>query len=139
MKKLLIGGAALVHLGSDRRTLDTDYLIFDSTTTKEFIHDEANNVDYINANGNKFFAEIWKLEENNNTGIASPQALLELKAYAFTMHCRNFNFAKSDQQEYDMKFLVRTFGLKNGVSIVKKYVDNGAMYEINKVISSVKF
>lgn len=140
MKKLLIGGAALVSLGSDRRTEDTDFLIFDSTNKNEFIHDPAGNIDYINAAANKFFAEIWDLERNNNTGVASPQALLELKAYALTMHCRNFNFAKADQQEYDIKFLVRKFGLKlTGNCIVRKYIDAGAMYEINKVIQSVKF
>jgi len=138
MKKLLIGGAALVALGSDRRTDDTDYLIFDPSNKNEFIHAEG-NIDYINAAANKFFAEIWELEKVNNSEIASPQALLELKAYALTMHCRNFNFFKADQQEYDIKFLVRKFGLKSGVSIVKKYVDAGAMYEINKFISSVKF
>ncbi len=36
-KKILIGGAALVKLGSSRSTDDTDYLIFDGNSTEHFI------------------------------------------------------------------------------------------------------
>ena len=137
MKKILIGGAALVSLGSDRRTEDTDFLIFDSTNKNEFIHDPAGNIDYINAAANKFFAEIWDLERNNNTGVASPQALLELKAYAFIQHCLNGFWGKANAAEYDIKFLVLTFNLL-GVNILKKYATKGEIFEIDKVIKSAK-
>ena len=133
--RILIGGAALRKLGNDRHTDDTDYLICDSSK-ETFIHDEKNNVDFVNANGNKFFAEIFKIEEGNH--IASAQSLFELKAYAFVQHCQNFNFKKADSCEYDMKFLVREFGIK-GSKIATKYITSGEYSEVEKVINSVKF
>lgn len=136
-KQLMIGGQALVKLGSNRQTQDTDYLINDTSSKLPFIHNKEKNIDYCNANGNKFFAEVWKMEENNNGEIASPQALLELKAYSFVQHCLNGFFSKADAAEYDMKFLVRTFNL-TGVKIVSKYVSAGELSEIEKVIKSVR-
>lgn len=134
--QILIGGQALVELGSSRGTNDVDYLVNDTTTDAMFIKDEENNIDYCNANGSKFFAEIYAKEEGN--AIASPQSLLELKAYAFVQHCQNMNFRKADEAEFDIKFLVRQFNLKD-VSTVKKYISAGEYSEIKKVISSVKF
>ncbi len=133
--KVLIGGKALMALGSSRSTLDTDYLINDNTSTNMFIHDKEANIDYINANGHKFFAEIWKTEAYKE--IASPQALLELKAFSFVQHCLNGNFQKADDAEYDMKFLIRGFGL-TGIKIVNKYISSGELFEVNKIINSVK-
>ena len=132
--QILIGGQALRNLGSDRYTNDVDYLINDTTTKEAFI--TSDSVDYLNANGNKLFAEIYKIEEGNE--IATPQSLLELKAYAFVQHCQNFKFAKADSCEYDIKFLVRKFNLK-GVKIANKYMSSGELSEVNKVINSVKF
>jgi len=131
--KILIGGQALRNLGSDRYTSDVDYLINDVNSTETFICSET--VDYINANGNKFFAEIYKIECNNEQ--ATPQSLFELKVYAFVQHCQNFNFAKADSCEYDMKFLVRNFGIESS-KIAKKYISNGEYSEITKIINSVK-
>jgi hypothetical protein len=133
--KILIGGQALRNLGSDRHTDDVDYLINDTTSVKAFIHDTENNIDYINANGNKFFAQIFAIEAGNET--ATPQSLLELKAYSFVQHCQNFNWAKVDSAEYDMKFLVRKFNLK-GVKIANKFMTAGELSEVQKVINSVK-
>jgi len=139
MKKLMIGGQALVNMGNDRFTLDTDYLINDTTSTETFIFDHENNIDYINANGNKFFNEIWKLEADNNGPLASPRALLELKAYSLVMHCRNRQFAKADAAEYDMKFLVRNYNLGPvAVNIVKRHVSAGEFSEIIKIINIKK-
>jgi len=59
-----------------------------------------------------------------------------LKAYAFVQHCQNFNFAKADACEYDLKFLVRNFDVKP--NIVKRYISSGELSEINKIINSVK-
>ncbi len=132
--KILIGGQALRELGSDRYTNDTDYLINDTTSKEAFITSE--DVDLINANGNKMFAEIFKIEEGNE--IASPQSLLELKAYSFVQHCQNFNWTKVDACEYDMKFLVRKFKLTR-LKITQKYISTGELSEIMKVINSVKF
>lgn len=136
-KQLMVGGNALVALGSSRKTLDTDYLVCDTTSKLAFIHDTANNVDYINANGNAFFAQIWAMEKNNMGPLASPQALLELKAYAFAQHCQNRFFQKADNDEYDIQYLIRQFNL-TGVKLVKKHVSAGAMVEIQKVIDNVR-
>ena len=129
---ILIGGQALRNLGSDRHTKDVDFLINDKSTKELFIAEKG--IDYINAANNAFFAEIYKAEKGNKQ--ASPQALIELKAYAFVQHCQNFNFAKADACEYDIKFLVRNFDVSP--KIVKKYVSPGEFLEISKIINSVK-
>jgi len=129
--KILIGGQALRNLGSDRYTNDIDYLINDTSTKEAFIVSEKE--DLLNANGNKFFAQIFETEKGNS--IASPQSLLELKAYAFVQHCQNFNWAKVDSCEYDIKFLVRTFGLKT-VTKVRNFISGGELSEVQKVINS---
>jgi hypothetical protein len=136
-KQLMIGGQALVKLGSNRTTADTDYLINDTTSKVAFLHDKEKNIDYCNANGNKFFAEIWKMEAKNNGELASPQALLELKAYSLVQHCLNGFWKKADEAEFDIKFLVREFNL-TGVKIVKKFISAGELAEIEKIIKSVR-
>jgi len=133
LNKILIGGQALRNLGSDRYTNDVDFLINDNSNTNAFITSES--VDYLNANGNKFFAEIYKIEEGNTE--ATPQSLFELKVYAFVQHCQNFNFAKADSCEYDIKFLVRNFDIKES-KIAKKYITFGEYSEVVKIIKSVK-
>jgi hypothetical protein len=135
--RLLIGGQALVALGSTRITNDTDYLVNDVTTTATFLHDEAADVDYLNANRHKFFAAVWAAETGNVSGVATPQSLLELKAFSFVQHCLNRKFQKADDAEFDMKFLVRTFGLSS-VKLVAKFVTPGQLSEINKVLASVR-
>jgi len=136
IKKILIGGKALVNLGSSRGTNDTDFLINNTNSKDAFIFDKENNVDYLNANGNKFFAEIFEIEKDNE--IASPQSLIELKAYALVQHCQNMKFQKADDCEFDIKFLCRKFELKS-VKIVNKYVSAGELSEIKKIINSVKY
>ena len=133
MNKILIGGQALRNLGSDRHTEDIDFLVFDKNSTEAFFTSEKE--DLLNANGNKFFNEIYKLEKGNEQ--AGPQSLFELKAYAFVQHCQNFNWAKADACEYDMKFLVRKFGVCE--NLVSKFVSAGELSEIKKVRLSVKF
>lgn len=130
--QILIGGQALKNLGSDRHTNDTDYLVNNLTSKEAFI--TSDNVDFLNANGNKFFAEIYKIEVGNSQ--ATPQSLFELKAYAFVQHCQNFNFAKADSCEYDMKFLVRNF--ECSPKIVRKYISGGELSEIEKIVNSVR-
>jgi hypothetical protein len=131
--QILIGGQALKNLGSDRSTNDFDYLVNDLTSTQAFITSES--VDYLNANGNKFFAEIFAIEEGNIQ--ATPQSLFELKCYAFVQHCQNFNFSKADACEYDIKFLVRNFGIKES-KIARKYITINEYSEIVKIINSTR-
>lgn len=131
---ILVGGKALVSLGSSRSTEDTDYLV-NLPGQPMFINDDENNVDYLNAAGSSFFMEIFEAEKGNE--IASPQALLELKAYALIQHCQNFNFQKADDCEYDIKFLVRNFGVKS-LSRLAKIVDPSELKEVQKIINNVK-
>lgn len=129
-KQLLIGGQALRNLGHDRHTDDIDYLVYEEGkpmfTTSE-------KTDYINAASNDFFKAVWKMEADS-TEKASPQALAELKAYAFVQHCQNFNFAKADACEYDLKFLNRKLGVTP--LLVQKFVSKGEYSEIIKCIKS---
>ncbi len=133
--KVLIGGAALVELGSSRRTSDTDYLVNDITTKEMFIFDTENNIDYINANGHKFFSEIFEIEKENE--VASPQSLLELKAFSFVQHLKNMNWKKVADCEFDMAFLVREYNCVMP-TIVKKYVQENEYNEIVKEISQIR-
>jgi hypothetical protein len=134
IQKILVGGQALRNLGSDRYTEDVDFLVNDKSTTDAFINTVG--IDYINANGNKFFNEIYNIEKGNIQ--ATPRSLFELKVYAFVQHCQNFNFAKADSCEYDLKFLVRNFNITES-KIARKYITNGEYSEIVKIIRSVKF
>ena len=131
--KILVGGQALRNLGSDRYTNDIDYLVNDTTTTNAFITSEE--VDFLNANGNKFFNEIYNAEKGNDQ--ATPQSLFELKAYAFVQHCQNFNWKKVASTEYDLQFLVREFGVTES-KIAKKYMSTGEYSEIVKIIRNTR-
>ncbi len=132
-EKILVGGQALRNLGSDRYTNDVDYLINDLSSTKAFITSE--DVDFLNANGNKFFNEIYNAEKGNEQ--ATPQSLFELKAYAFVQHCQNFNWRKVASTEYDIQFLVREFGITES-KIAKKYMSTGEYSEIVKIIRNTR-
>lgn len=134
MHKILIGGQALVSLGSTRATNDVDYLVNDESTKDMFIHHSIDE-DWINANGHPFFKEIYDLEKDNIT--ASPQSLLELKAFSLVQHCINRKFQKADEAEFDIKFLCRTFNLTN-ITHVQRYITQGQFYEVFKIIHKVK-
>lgn len=134
---LLIGGHALRLLGSSRYTEDVDYLINDPASPQPFLHDAAQNIDYVNANGHKFFADVWRAEAGNTSGRATPQTLLELKAFALVQHYQNRAFQKADDTEFDIKFLVRATGVRT-VKLVAKYVTAGQLAEISQVIASTR-
>jgi len=131
---ILVGGKALVSLGSSRSTDDTDYLV-NLPNQPMFINDVENNTDYLNACGSSFFMEIYEAEKGND--IASPQALLELKAYALIQHCQNCNWQKADDAEFDIKFLVRKFNVKS-LDRLAKIVDVSELKEVQKIINNVK-
>ena len=130
--KILIGGAALVELGSSRRTQDLDYLIYDKSSTELFMH--FHDIDYINAAQSDFYKEIFDLEKGNK--IASPQSLLETKSNALIQHLQNGFWQKADDAEYDIKYLVRKFKLI-GLNILPKYYDKSVIKEVTKIIDSV--
>lgn len=133
-KKILIGGKALNVYGSNRLTDDTDYLVFIKDNHQPFVKDEHKNIDYINGNGHNFFNEIYELEKNNQ--IATPESLLELKAYGYIQHRLNGNTKKAIEYEFDMKYLALEFGLKE-VKIAKKYLSESALKEVESIIESV--
>ncbi len=131
-EKILIGGRALVALGSSRNTLDVDYLVDVPESKEPFIHEDG--IDYCNASGLNFFRDVYKLETGRQ--IASPQSLLDLKAYAWVQHCTNGNFRKADEAEFDIKYLCREFDL-TGLKTVKKYLSDGERTEVEKIINAV--
>jgi len=133
--KILIGGKAMNVHGSTRLTEDTDYLVYDENSFKPFIRDEKMNIDYINANGHAFFNEIYEIEKKNQ--IATPQSILELKAYSYVHHLLNGNFEKAAQTDYDIRFLVLRYGLK-GVELVKKHLSKSEYDEVENVLQSIK-
>jgi len=134
MKKLLIGGQALRSYGSSRHTSDFDYLVFNSEEKVFFFTEEA---DYINAAKNAFFFAVWEAEQGNTTGIASLDAIAELKAYSYVQDCQNRNWAKADNAEFDLKFCAR-MGAKLP-TIVQKYIDKGIFAnEIAKIWKNVE-
>src|SRR5699024_3809881 len=137
MKKILIGGYALVKLGSSRHTEDIDYLVNDSSTTDMFIHDHQNNIDYVNANGHEFYREIWEMEKNNVGEIASPQSLLELKAFAWIQYLQNGHWDKANAAEFDMKFLANKYNLED-VKILPKHIHTGELSEVRKIINAYR-
>lgn len=131
--KVLIGGQALKLMGSTRHTNDSDYLIFD-TSLPMFSKDDSGN-DLLNAAKSRFFLEIWKTESGKE--MASPQSLLELKAYAIVQHCQNGNLQKADDCEFDIRFLVRNHGAGK-MKIACKYMTTGQAGEINAIIEKIQ-
>ena len=81
MNKILIGGRALVALGSSRNTLDIDYLVNDLSTKETFIHKDG--VDYCNANGSKFFKAIYRELQNIARTPIERMTLLELMLWIY--------------------------------------------------------
>lgn len=129
----LIGGQKLKELGNTRHTEDLDYLIYNDEDTL-FRHED--NIDYINAAKNSFFKAIWKKEIDNKE--ISLNSLFELKCYSFVQHCQNFNFVKADNDEFDIKFLVRKLNFDINFNIIKKHISSGEMSEIIKIINNMK-
>jgi hypothetical protein len=136
-KQLMIGGDALKKLGNNRHTPDTDYLVY-APGKPLFYSDREAKTDYVNAaGGNEFFAEVWRMEEKNIGEMASPAALLALRAYALVQHIQSHNFPKADDCEHDMRFLIRSFNLSLP-AVVKKYVDDDGWKEIEQVFQSMR-
>jgi hypothetical protein len=132
-KKLLIGGQALRAHGSTRHTADFDFLVFDESQPIFFFTEDA---DYVNAAANKFFAEVWAMENENTGEVASLDAIAELKAFSYVQDCQNRQWAKADCAEFDLTFCAR-----NGAklpTIVKKYIPEGIYTnEIKKIWDKV--
>jgi len=131
--KILVGGRAMNFHGSVRITDDTDYLINDPDSKEMFFFDQENNIDYLNANGDKFFAKIYKIENQGVDKVVSPASLLELKSRAFVDHCLGAFWAKADEDEADMKYLARKFDLTD-TPILKKYISTSEYGEVIKVL-----
>ena len=135
MEKKMIGGQKLRDLGSSRYTDDVDYLIFDSSDSRLFIHDTDDDI--VNAANHPFYTEVWNMDLNSDE--VSCEALLEMSVFTFVQHCKNMNFDKADTKEFDIKFLVRKLNGSVNFDIAKKYIEAGEITEIEKIIASVKF
>jgi hypothetical protein len=78
MIKKMIGGQKLRDLGSSRYTDDVDYLIFDLSDSRLFIHGDD---DIVNAANHPFYTEIWNMDLNSDE--VSVEALLEMSVFTF--------------------------------------------------------
>lgn len=85
-KKILIGGQAMLLIGSSRATDDTDFLIYDEASKELFTRDKESNVDYINAAQSPFYFRIWEAETQEN---ASASGLFKMKVYSYVQHLQN--------------------------------------------------
>ena len=133
-KKILVGGKALNIYGSNRLTNDTNYLIFDPSSSEPFIKDEKMSITYLNGNGLKFFEEIFHREKEND--IASAQSLMELKAYSYIQHMVNGNYLRAIGDKHDIAFLSLEFDLKS-VEVANEYLKENQLDEIEKIIADV--
>lgn len=129
--RVMIGGKAMNFYGSNRLTMDTDYLVYEPG--KELFYQEEKG-DIINAAAHGFLKDVWAVEKENQ--IVSPQGLLELKAFAFINHCQTGAFRKSYDDEYDIKFIAREFDLTD-VPLIKKHMHPGEYAEIKKLLDEV--
>lgn len=129
MKKLLIGGARMVELGSDRRTNDVDYLV-NVDGQELFTHD--GNTDYINASAHPFYAKVWDAAKSE--GITA-QLMFEMKAFSLVQHCQNRNFNKVATTEYDMRRLFIDHNCTEA-PIAAKFMTVG---EYKEVLNTLKF
>lgn len=131
-KKILVGGKALNIYGSTRLTHDTNYLIFDSSSSEPFIKDDKKSITYLNGNGLTFFEEIFHREKEND--IASAPSLMELKAYSYIQHMVNENYIRAISDKHDIAFLSLEFDLKS-VEVVNEYLKENQIDEIAKIIA----
>lgn len=136
-RSLLIGGYALRLLGSSRYTEDVDYLVYEPSRAETFWHNEAHNIDYVNAHGHPFFNAVWQAEASNKSGRAMPQSLLELKAFALIQYYQDRAFQKADDAEFDIKFLVRSTGVKT-VQLLGDYVNTEDLIKVIALIASTR-
>lgn len=113
------------ELGSTRHTNDVDYLINDNDAPL-FSHE--GDTDYINAAAHSFYREVSTLCEG---GEATPQAMAEMKAFAWVQHLLNGYWAKADDAEFDLKFLKEKFGVTP--KLVKQHVMPAQYQELMKI------
>lgn len=134
----MIGGQALRQLGSTRWTEDTDYLVYDERVDEVFIHDRENNVDYCNAAKHPLFRKIWETQQGNEGPLASPQALLELKLFAWVNHLVNGFLKKAVADESDIKFLMLEFPQLVESKCTVWHVTTGQAGEIKKFLADFR-
>jgi len=137
-KQLMIGGQALRQLGSSRSTEDTDYLIYEPAVSRTFIHDKGGNIDYCNAAANAFFGQVWEMEKDNQGPIASPQALFELKLYAWVQHFCNGFWNKEFDARYDLEFIMRKFPHVTESKVAVWHLNPGQQSEAVKLVNETK-
>lgn len=133
----LIGGQKLRELGSDRHTDDVDYLIYDPTDDRLFIHKPDRDI--VNAANHQLYSAVWALDAERDD--VSLRALLEMTVFTFVQHCENMNWEKADSKEYDIKFLVRKIlqaGEPVDYSIALQHISAGAATEVEKIVKSIK-
>ena len=132
----LIGGQKLKDLGSDRNTLDTDFLVYFEDEDQIFI--KAGSSDLINAAAQPMLRELWAKESADEISLSG---LFTLCAWAFVNHCQNGNFRKADAKEYDLKFLSRLVherGEEIDLGLLEKHLHHGELAEVKNVMENIR-
>lgn len=128
-KKILIGGQAMLLIGSTRATEDTGFLIYEETSKELFTRDKVANVDYINAAASPFYRKIWEAETQEQ---ASANSLFKMKIYAYVQHIQKAYWDKADATMQDIVFLTTNF--KVDFSILEDYLNPSELKEVKKEI-----
>ena len=129
--EILIGGAALQTLGHERYTDDRDFLV-DLPGQPVFVH--AADGDRVNAAASNFLAAVRANCQPTADGVADPQTIAELKAWALVNCYQNFDFRAAAKHEYDLGFLVHCHGVR-ALPILAKFAHAGELAEVNKIIT----
>ena len=133
--KILIGDKAMSILGTTRLSESSCYLVLEGNFIEDILRDEQTGSIYVNALGNAFYEEIYRSEKNNL--IASPQAMLNLRAYDYIQYLNGKEFEKAAQADYDIRFLIIRYKLQD-INIAKKHLSKLQLQEIENLLKSIK-
>jgi len=129
-RKVLVGGVALMLLGSSMHPRNVEYLV--KIGPKAI--DEFQFFTYYNANANAFFNELWEMEKRKK--IASPQTLLELRAFNYVNLPVDCDWHIKHNLEFDISFLAGPYNRFNlsGLKILPKYMDKQKLSGFNRFL-----
>lgn len=130
--KILVGNKAMRHYGSSIDTGWTEYLTYDESGISSFESETGTIIN--NAIHSTYHEAIWDAEQDNE--IASPSSLLKLECYSFIISIQSCNFESADIHEFNIKFLVRKFGVTN-ITNLQYYCTLNQYNQVRKIIQIV--
>lgn len=130
--KILVGNKAMRHYGSSIDSEWTEYLTCDESGMVS-VEPETRTIMY-NAIHNMYHKAIWDAEQGNE--IASSSSLLKLECNAIINCIKSGNFEESDEHEFNIKFLVRKFGVTD-ITDLQHYCTFRQYNQVRKIIQNV--